>query len=74
MRPAHIAAILGGNSAKKKSQKINKHSWCLPRGDVEKFVHHPWEEEPMPEPDGIPNGLLVSTNTITYRSLTVCPT
>ena len=61
---------MGNNSTvkgKSKSRKINKHSWCLPGDDVETFVvHHPWEEEPIPEPDGLQNGLLVNTEKITY--------
>ena len=54
------------STAKGKSRKINKHSWCLPGDNVETFVHHPWEEESTPEPDGMPNGLVVNTDKITY--------
>ena len=73
MGSAHIAKILGNNSTKNrksgksgKSRKVYMHSWCLPGDDVETFVHHPWEEEPTPEPDGLLDGLLVNTNKITY--------
>ena len=69
--PAHIASIMGnksskGNRDRSKSRKAYKHSWCLPGDNEETFVHHPWEEEPQPEPDGLSTGFLVNTDKITY--------
>ena len=65
--PSHIAVIMAGKSTTSgKPRKINKLSWCLSGDDVETFIHHLWEEEPTPEPDGLPNGLLVNTDKITY--------
>ena len=65
--PAHITVIMGKNSTQKANiRKAYKYSWYLSRDNEELFVHHPWEEEPVPEPNGLPNGLLVSTDKITY--------
>ena len=68
---AHISHVLGNKSSKGKrgggkSRKAYKHSWCLPGDNEETFVHHPWEEEPEPEPDGSTTGILFNTGKITY--------